>query len=338
MKPTNLSKYLGKYLLEYLPNTMGLSHNTIASRRDSYMLLFLYLKTVKGYKPETVEIPLLSKELIVEFLCWLETERDSSAATRNIRLSAIKALFGYIQTQTPDYMHQCLQIISIPLKKVKEKGLEYLTLNGVKAILDAVDIHHDKSLRDITLLSLMYDSAARVQEIADLSIDDFRFEKPCTLRLTGKGCKNRFIPLMEPTVVLIKQYIESFHNLKMLEKGTPFFCNRSGKKLTRAGISYILTKYVNKARVKNPSLLPVTVTPHGLRHSKSMHMLQAGVPLIYIRDYLGHVEISTTEIYAKCDISQKREAIEASYPDFRNREFAIWHSNDDMLDWLKSLC
>lgn len=338
MKPTNLSRYLSNYLLEYLPNTMGLSHNTITSRRDSYMLLFLYLQNERKIKPETAEINLLSKDLITEFLSWLESERSSSAATRNIRLSAIKSFFSYVQVQTPDYMYQCQQIMSIPLKKIPEKGLEYLTLDGVKAILDTIDTFNDKGLRDLTLLSLMYDSAARVQEIADLCIDDFRFDKPYTLRLTGKGCKTRIIPIMEPTAVLAKQYIDKYHNLKRLEKGIPFFYNRSGTKLTRAGISYILNKYVEKARATHPSLIPQTVSPHGFRHSKSMHMLQAGVPLIYIRDYLGHVELTTTEIYAKCDTTQKREAIEAAYPDFRNKEVPVWQSNTNMMDWLKSLC
>lgn len=120
-------------------------------------------------------------------------------------------------------------------------------------------------------------------------------------------------------------------------QGVPLFYNRNGDKLTRAGISYILSKYVNLAKQKQPSLIPKNVSPHGLRHSKSMHMLQAGVPLIYIRDFLGHSEISTTEIYARCDSEQKRKAIEAVCPEITKADVPLWHSDSTLLEWLQSL-
>ncbi len=213
-----------------------------------------------------------------------------------------------------------------------------MTLDGVKAILDSVDAGTKSGLRDLALLSVMYDSAARVQEVADLCVNDVRFEKPSTLRLTGKGRKTRIIPMMEPTAALIRSYIHAFHGSDGNVSKTPLFYNHSKSKLTRAGITYILSKYVKSARKTHPALIPETVSPHGFRHSKSMHMLQAGVPLIYIRDYLGHVEISTTEIYARCDSAQKRQAIEAAYPEFRKNEVPEWHSDGSLMDWLRSLC
>ena len=130
--------------------------------------------------------------------------------------------------------------------------------------------------------------AARVQEIADLSVNDFRAEKPSTLRLTGKGSKTRIVPLMSTTSDLVSKYISIYHPSYRGEYNVPLFSNRKKEKLTRAGIAYILKKYVKIAREKQPDLIPEIVSPHGLRHSKSMHMLQAGVPLIYIRDFLGH--------------------------------------------------
>ena len=139
--------------------------------------------------------------------------------------------------------------------------LEYLSVDGIKAVLDAVDVSTREGLRDLALLSIMYDSAARVQEIADLCVCDFRKQKPYTLRLTGKGNKTRVIPLMKPTAELLSKYIETYHVGYSGEKGIPLFSNRKREKLTRAGITYILHKYVEKARAEHPELVSDVVSP-----------------------------------------------------------------------------
>lgn len=337
MNPTCFARYMSKYLTEYLPGIQGVSYNTIASKRDAYILLLKYLDDTQNIKAEDVDIPLLSRETIIKYLEWLEKSRGSSVSTRNIRLAAIKSLFSYIQAQTPDYIYQCQQILSIPRKKEPGHTLEYLTVEGIKSVLDAVEASSRTGLRDLTLLSLMYDSAARVQEIADLSVNDFRAEKPSTLRLTGKGSKTRIVPLMSTTSDLVSKYISIYHPSYRGEYNVPLFSNRKKEKLTRAGIAYILKKYVKIAREKQPDLIPETVSPHGLRHSKSMHMLQAGVPLIYIRDFLGHSEISTTEIYARCDSEQKRKAIENTCPSITKSETPMWQKDTSLLGWLQSL-
>ena len=337
MTPTNFARYMSSYLTEFLPGVKGVSYNTIASKRDAYILLLKYCDEVKHLKPDKVDISVLTPEVITDYLNWLERSRNIGASTRNIRLAAIKSLFSYIQTQTPDYIYQCQQILTIPRKKEPERTLEYLTIEGVKAVLDAVDPTTKQGIRDLALLTIMYDSAARVQEIADLKVDDFRQERPSTLRLTGKGQKTRIIPLMESASMLLSRYIEVFHPNYRSEHGTPLFSNRKKQKLTRAGITYILHKYVELARKEKPELIPDTVSPHGFRHSKSMHMLQAGVPLIYIRDFLGHSEISTTEIYARCDSEQKRKAIETVCPEITKDEVPMWQNDTSLLGWLQSL-
>ena len=337
MNPTCFARYMSKYLTEYLPGIQGVSYNTIASKRDAYILLLKYLDDTQNIKAEDVDIPLLSRETIIKYLEWLEKSRGSSVSTRNIRLASIKSLFSYIQTQTPDYIYQCQQILSIPRKKEPGHTLEYLTVEGIKSVLNAVETSSRTGLRDLTLLSLMYDSAARVQEIADLSVNDFRAEKPSTLRLTGKGSKTRIVPLMSTTSDLVSKYISIYHPSYRGEYNVPLFSNRKKEKLTRAGIAYILKKYIKIAREKQPDLIPETVSPHGLRHSKSMHMLQAGVPLIYIRDFLGHSEISTTEIYARCDSEQKRKAIENTCPSITKSETPMWQKDTSLLGWLQSL-
>lgn len=338
MKPTELSKYIQKYLLEYLPVTRGLSSNTVASRRDTFTLLLEYMSVEKHLSPDKTEISDLNVETINGFLNWLETQRHSSASTRNLRLTSLKTFFGFIQTVTPDYMFQCQQIIGIPQKKVPDESIEYMSLEGIKALIEVVGVNTKTGFRDLMLLSVLYDCGARVQETADLKVGDVRLQKPETIRLTGKGGKTRIVPLMAPTVKLLIKYFEVKSLSTPSFNSRPLFSNRNGDKLTRAGITYILQKYADIARKRQPGLIPTSISPHHLRHSRAMHMLQAGVPLIYIRDFLGHSEISTTEIYARCDGKQKREAFEAAQPVLSKKETPVWHSDDSLLNWLRSLC
>jgi len=338
MKPTDLSYHLTKYLSAYLPGTRGLSSNTIASRRDAFALLLGFCRNVKGTPVEKVKIQTLTTRLITDFLDWLENDRGCSASTRNQRLTSIKAFFKYLQSETPEHILLCQQIMSIPMKKSNTGNIGYLTLDGIKAVLDSTDATSKNGRRDLVLLSVLYDSGARVQELADLTAGDIRLQKPETICLTGKGRKTRIVPMMEPTARLLKQYLEENSLDCAPQKQYPLFCNRSGKKFSRAGISYVLKKYVDRVKELNPTLIPDVVSAHSFRHSKAMHMLQAGVPLIYIRDFLGHEEISTTEIYARCDGKMKREAFESAYSGTHSAELPVWQQDDNLLLWLKSLC
>ncbi|PLR75243.1 integrase [Bacillus sp. V3-13] len=338
MTPTDLSYHLSKYLSEFLPGTRGLSSNTIASRRDAFALLLGFCRDVKGIPVEKVKIQTLTTKLITDFLDWLEENRGCCAATRNQRLTSIKAFFKYLQSVAPEHILLCQQIMSMPLKKTTTGNIGYLTLDGIKVILDSVDSTTRSGRRDLVLLSVLYDSGARVQELADLTVGDIRLQKPGTISLTGKGRKKRIVPMMEPTAGLLKQYLAENNLDGAPQKQYPLFCNRSGEKLTRAGISYVLKKYVNHVRDLNLTLIPDVVSVHSFRHSKAMHMLQAGVPLIYIRDILGHEEISTTEIYARCDGKMKREAFESAYSEIHSSKLPVWKQDDNLMAWLKSLC
>jgi site-specific recombinase XerD len=184
-------------------------------------------------------------------------------------------------------------------------------------------------------LPLMYDSGARVQEIIDLKPSMVRLEPPCTVKLIGKGRKARIVPLLEEQVRHLKIYMEENKLLEPHANEYPLFMNRKREKLTRMGIGYILEKYIAVARQKNPALFPDKISCHSLRHSSAMHMLQAGVNLVYIRDILGHSSIQVTEIYARADSKQKREAIEKAYANVTPTETPSWHQNNDLLQWLK---
>lgn len=337
MKPTDFAYSLTLYLSKYLPGEVGASSNTIQSYRDTFSILIKYCAAEKNIPAEKLTLNQLNKKLIKDFLNWIETERKCSVSTRNQRLAAIHAFFKYLQLEKPDALYQYQQILAIPMKKARKKSINYLTLDAVKILLDMPDRTTKTGRRDLVLLSLIYDSGARVQEIADVRVADIRLHPPATVKLTGKGNKTRIVPIMKPMAKLMEQYLkENKLNLSQC-KEYPLFCNSKGKKLTRSGIAYILNKHFKEAKKLFPECFPDTISPHIMRHSKAMHLLQSGVNLIYIRDLLGHVNIQTTEIYAKADSSMKRKALEDAYTDVVTDELPEWQQDAGLLKWLQNL-
>lgn len=189
--------------------------------------------------------------------------------------------------------------------------------------------------RDLVLLCLLYDTGARVQEIIDLTIGDIRLESPATVKLTGKGRKRRTVPLMSQTTQLLKNYLEE-QKLAEKEQSHPVFYNKQRNKLTRKGVAYILKKYVKQA-AEVTSMPAFNITPHVFRHTKAMHLLNADVNMFYIRDILGHVDISTTEIYARVDAEKKRAILEEISGDSLPSSVASWQEDPSIMAWLKNL-
>ncbi|KJS13479.1 MAG: integrase [Peptococcaceae bacterium BRH_c8a] len=336
MKPTDFSYYLTSYLTKYLPDELGASTNTVASYRDTYMLFLVYLRDVHEIPVEKLCLIDITKNRVEAFLDWIESKRNCSIQTRNVRLAAIHSYFKYLQYENPDNLLEWQRILSIPVKKGEKGTLNYMTLDGIKLLLEMPDQNTVAGRRDLALLSLMYDTAARVQEIIDLTPKMVRLEQPYIIKLIGKGQKARVVPLMESQLRILRQYMEERNLLEPHANQYPLFFNKRHEKLTRAGVGYILDKYIQMARERSPSLIPEKFTCHCLRHSKSMHMLQAGVNLVYIRDILGHCSIQTTEIYARADSKQKREAIEKAYTEVVPKEQPQWQTNRNLLDWLKN--
>ena len=338
MKPTDFSYYLTNYLTKYLPDELGASPNTVASYRDTYMLFLIYLRDIHKMPVEKLCLKDITKGRVEAFLDWIQTERNCSVQTRNVRLAAIHSYFKYLQYENPDNLLEWQRILSIPVKKGEKGTLNYMTLDGIKLLLEMPDENTATGLRDLALLSLMYDTAARVQEVIDLTPAMVRLEQPYIIKLIGKGQKARIVPLMESQLRILRQYMEKRNLLEPNANQYPLFSNKRHEKLTRAGVGYILDKYIQMARERNPSLIPERFSCHCLRHSKSMHMLQAGVNLVYIRDILGHCSIQTTEVYARADSKQKREAIEKAYSEVVPKEQPQWQTNRNLLDWLKNFC
>lgn len=336
MQPTDFSKSLTDFLTCYLPGERGASKNTIASYKDTFILFLTFLKESRGVLAERLTLSQITKETIVGFLSWLEEERHCCAATRNVRLAALHSFFKYLQYQNPENLMEWQCILSIPVKKTKKPGISYLPVEGIRLLLECPNQSTRNGRRDLALLSLMYDSGARVQEIIDLTPSMVRLDLPCTVKLIGKGNTARIVPLLEQQVKFLRIYMTEQRLLEPYANMYPLFSNSRREKLTRAGVNYILAKYAKQARMKEPALIPEKLSCHCLRHSKAMHLLQSGVNLVYIRDILGHSSVQVTEIYARTDSRQKREAIEKAYSDVSPKEAPSWLTNDDLLSWLRS--
>lgn len=339
METTDFAKHLTNFLTKYLAGERGASPNTIRAYRDAFVQLISFMKNRKRVDAQHLRLDSLTKETIIDFLGWIQEERKCGSATRNYRLAAIHSFFCYLQYECPERIYEWQRVLSIKVQKHVKKNINYLTLEGIKLILAQIDITSIKGRRNLAMLALMYDSGARVQEIIDLKPSSVRFETPYIVKLMGKGRKERIVPLHNEQVVLLKAYMQENKLLEPHYNQHPLFFNCWGKKLTRSGVNYILKTYADTARKVNPALIPERISCHVLRHSKAMHLLQAGVNLVYIRDILGHVSIQTTEVYARADSKQKREALEKAYVDVipeTDREKS-WEKDGSLLEWLKGL-
>lgn len=327
MKPTDFSKYLTEFLSNYLPIQKNANINTIHSYRDTFKVLIKYCAEEKNIFPEKITLSKLDKNLIVDFLNWLETVKNNSVSTRNQRLAAIHSFFRYVQAEDPTHIFHFQKVILIPTKKTIKAIVNYLSPDAMQVLLAQPDKTTKNGRRDLTLLCTLYDTGARVQELIDLKVSDIILEAHPIVILTGKGNKVRRVPLMKNTKMLLEKYIQENSLDYSWKVDYPLFYNKQRSKLTREGIAYIISKYIPSARAKS-NQIPQKIRPHLFRHSKAMHLLQAGVNLIYIRDFLGHVDLKTTEIYARHDTEAKRKAIEKAYPDLITNTLPDWRGEN----------
>jgi site-specific recombinase XerD len=295
------------------------------------------MKTEEGIKPEKLCLKDITKQRVIDFLNWLEKKRKCSVSTRNARLAALHSFFRYLQYRDMCGLKDWQEILSVRFKKHPYPEISYLTIEGVKLLLQQPDLTMLNGRRDFALLGLLYDSGARVQELIDLTPSDFRFDETTTVLLRGKGQKIRVVPLSSNQIKNLKQYMKERNLFDTQNSVHPLFANPQGNKLSRMAILNIVKKYTNMARQKEPELIPTKIGCHSFRHSKAMHMLEADVNLVYIRDFLGHVSITTTEIYARASVKKKMEALQKVSPDIITEGKTTWQKNGELLSWLKEL-
>ena len=265
-KPTDFAYRMSQYLTTYLPGVRGLRANTVLSYRDMFKLLIEFFDVQRATLPDNIRLRDLTRPAIEHYLEWLEVERHCSVTTRNVRLAAIHAFAQYLQREQPELMHEAQQLRAIPFKKASSGRMEYLTVEQMKLLLNLPNLAAPSGRRDAVLLSLLYDTGARVQELCDIVVGDLQLSTVSTVRLTGKGQKSRIVPLMSPMVQLLQQYRQEHEWTHPKTQAYPLFQNRAGGKLSREGVAYIVRKYVHHANRLSPGTLPTTVSPHCFRH------------------------------------------------------------------------
>lgn len=337
MKPTDFANALTDFLGRYLTVERGYSQNTVTTYSYTFSLFIEYMEKEELVRPEGLTFNEITKDRIIHFLAWLEKDRKCSPSTRNARLGALHSFFSYLQYRDVAGMAKWQGILSIKSKKPKSPEMSYLTIDGMKLILRQPDLRTRKGRRDFVLLGLLYDSGCRVQELIDLTPSCFRFDETATVRLLGKGNKVRIVPLAGTQVSNLRQYMAEEGLTAPECQSHPLFPNPQGNRMSRMAVLNIVKKYQNMARAVSPELIPETIGCHSFRHSKAMHMLEAEINLVYIRDFLGHVSTTTTEVYARASDKMKQKALSKLNPGIVQEGKTSWQNNKELLSYLKSL-
>ena len=312
MKQTNFATALNYFLTDYLVNKRGSSSQTIDSYRYTFIFLLDYFKEVLEISAEHINIKDLTYENISYFLDWLEEKKNNKPITRNQRQAAIKNFIHFLSYEYPEYLNEYQKILGIPLKKSPQKEISYLKTDGISVLMHSVDINKTCGLRDYVILMLLCTTGIRVSELINIQVKDISLHKPYTLLVHGKGQKSRYVPVFKDSIAVLQKYLKHMEYLNPSKSEEWLFINHMNRKFTRQGINYIIQKYGKLAHKVSPELVPQNLSPHKLRHTVAMGLVDSGVDLIYIRDLLGHISVRTTEIYARADAKLKRKAIEAA--------------------------
>ncbi len=322
------------FFTAHLSAELGLSPNTVASYSDSMKLLINYLCERLEIAPEAIDIQMLTPERVLDFLDYIEKERGNAMTTRNQRLAAIKTFFHFLVRTVPELMHANERIQAIRMKSSEHLSPSSLSVNEVHVILACPDPGTLIGARDKALLQLMYNTGARVQELADITVADMRFDTPATVTVTGKGRKKRIIPLWEETVQIVAQYLEMRSQLG-IDSEHLFLSSRSGP-MTRFGIGRRVEAHAKAAIAACPSLQGRNITPHVFRHTTALHLIEAGNDIFTLKDWLGHGHIKTSSQYVEISVERKRKALEKVPPPAGGKppETPQWKQQPALMEFL----
>lgn len=304
-----IARFVQGFFHDYLAAQRGLSPNTILSYRDALKLFLRFASQRVGKPVDKLSVEDFDEKLTLAFLDDLEASRGNSTQTRNNRLAALRAFFRYVAGQEPMVLARCQRICEIPTKRAQHNMIEYLEDQEMRAVLESVDHNSRNGQRDYALLLFLYNTGARVQEGVDLQISDLRLQAPLHVKLTGKGKKERLCPLWPETVAALQNYLDGRD--PDTSKVPSVFLNAKGQPITRFGIRYIVRQYGAKAAQACPSMKAKKVSPHLVRHTTAMHLLQSGNDITVVKDWMGHADVNTTHGYVEIDMKMKRKALEA---------------------------
>jgi integrase/recombinase XerD len=327
---TSLANYLSLYLREYLPISRGASFNTCESYAYTFQLLVNYTANQLNIRPSQLTIENLDAERIVQFLNYLEVERNNSVRTRNARIAAIKAFFRFLEYRLVSCIEQFQLIQAIPTKKTVDRLVGHLTPQEMQALLDAPDLRTTSGIRDRAMITLCFSAGLRVSELVGLCLDQINWCQQPTINVIGKGRKERILPLWKETTNVVKEWISIRPKVNTPE----IFLNSKHCAMTRSGFKYILSKHIKIAALTQPSLIVKHVSPHTLRHTCALNTLKSTHDIRKVSLWLGHENMKSTEIYLRLDTSEKLETLmQVVPPMLRKGKFTV---PDKLLSMLKN--
>lgn len=335
MKRTDFANAVHRYFRDYLINDRGCSERTIETYRYAFIQFIDFMENNHRIKPEKIELKHIDHKHIQSFLSWLECERKVSEATRNQRLAAFKGFAAFLKYDYPECIDTAIQILNIKLKKSQPKEISYLKPEGIKLLLSQIDKASQAGRRDFTMFTLLYATGVRVSELIEIRGRDVSMSAPKHIVIYGKGGKIRHVPIIKHLSSVLEKHLEENYSMLPQNLDRYIFVNHSNEKFTRQGINHLLSKYAKLARKINSSLIPDDCSPHKIRHSMAMAMVENETDLIIIRDFLGHASVQTTEIYAKLSASRRMKVIEAASKEIVPPEEALWVRNTSLKEWLK---
>ncbi len=298
---------LQNYFCQYLINQRQVSDRTVKCYRDTFCLLFKFAGEKLGKTASKLCLSDITAELILSFLNYLESVRHNSVTSRNVRLAAIRSFLHYAEYQEPQELPTIQRVLAIPMKRHDFKLIGFLTRDEINAIMSSVNTNTWSGQRDHVLFATLYNTGARVSEVISAKRGDVELNHGTVILLHGKGRKERSVPLWKSTSRLLRKWLDKINS----DPKTPLFPNRFGSPMTRAGVEERLKVAVSKAEAICSSLASKKVSPHVIRHTTAMHLLQSGIDLTVIALWLGHENVNTTHKYLESDLQMKEKILNA---------------------------
>ena len=300
MKNTLFMKQLSAYFNTYLPENKKCSKNTIAAYTDGFSLFFEFMYEKKSRLHYQIDYSEFTPQLFDEYILWMKNVKKYSPSTQKQRMAAITSFLKYASRREMSAISALNGVASAETPKIPDTIFPYFSVEEIRILLKTPDFNCNSGYRDMAILSLIYDAAARAQEICNLCVGDLILSAKPKVRLNGKGNKTREVPISNEVAKILRVYLKECGKTLVDNKNEPLFSSQRADKMTTACIRSLTNKYVSLAKKENPTLFnEKSYSPHSFRHSKAIHMLEAGVPLIYIRNFLGHESVKTTEKYAR---------------------------------------
>lgn len=321
-----------RFFTEHLTHHRAVSPRTVAAYSDTFRLLLQFAERHTGKSPTDLKLVDLDAKLVLAFLDHLERDRKNGARSRNARLAALRSFLKYAAHHDLSALGIIEQALAVPMKRFDRPMLGFLTREEMQAILDAPDTTTWAGQRDHALFTMLYNTGARVSEIIDLRVKNLILDTSPAIHITGKGRKQRTVPLWRSTVTVVRDFKR---RMGETADGAPLFPNRSGKAMSRSNVTQRLALAVEAAAEQHPQLLIRSISPHTLRHTTAMHLLQSGVDMSVIALWLGHESPSTTHMYLEADLAMKERALGRLQPPARSA--ARYRPPDRLMQFLQGL-